>query len=51
MNVLIKAVVLSSWEIEVDDVHNVTNVKPTGRDTSGDKDWALASAKGTTADL
>lgn len=47
MNVLIFTVVLDSREVEVDDMHNITNVKTTSGDTSSDHDRSLACAKST----
>ena len=51
VNIFIKAVVLNSREIEVDDMHNVSNVKATSRHASGNHDWGLASWKRTTNEI
>lgn len=51
MNVFIEAVVLDGWKIEIDDVHDIANVKASSRDTSSDHDRGFASLEGTTADI
>ena len=48
MNVLIFTVVLDGREVKVDDMHDITNVKTTSRDTGSDHDGCFASAEGTT---
>ena len=49
MNVLILAVVLDGWEVEVDDVHNVADVEATSRHTGSDHDGSLACLESTSA--
>jgi hypothetical protein len=47
VDVLVHAVVLDVWAVIVDDVHDVTDVETTSRDTSSDHDGRLASAECT----
>ena len=47
MNVLIRAVVLDGWEVEVDDMHHIAYVQATSRDTSSHHDRSLAGTECT----
>lgn len=50
MNVFVHAVVIDVWAVVVDDMHDITDVKPSSRDTGGDHDGRLAGAECTPGD-
>jgi hypothetical protein len=51
MSVLFNAAELNRWQIKVDDVHDVGDVKASSRDTSSDQNWALASTESSNSIL
>ena len=47
MNILIDASMIDRGKVEIDDMHDVTNVETTGGHSSRDQDGSLGLAKAT----
>ena len=45
MNILVLAIVFDSWKIEVDDVHDITNIETSSGNTSRNEDRTFAATE------